>query len=592
MPLSFDQARRAAGVPDAPYVPLSVRSTSGNTGLLSRIPGSYDSELAKANQGPPKASAAPVAGKQSVFTGLCTALNDYQQALVKQKKREIPDQYAIEFAPASVGASTVKRPGPQDTTTATMQTPDSAAKLLPENNAVNRVARTWPVKAGTQIIKVIDDVMRNSSFITDQQNVEINTATDPTTGIQTQTLNAKAGTGNFQWYKISVSLQDLGYDRIIRDHAFKITFIITPYAVAQMTSQYFPDSRYRGVHKAYQYWFTGANTQVLSYEQSYNNAYRLFLSGVGVAQQQTVNTDFRDQNRYIYMATSPDQSQGAKNYANEPGNNAASFLYDPTSLGAVKMRIVGDPAWLQQGEAGVGINTKTFDFNPFNSDGSINYDSQAVMFSMAFNTPDDYDFNTGLVNVNANNRNGQPQEYYTFQAVKCKSTFSKGRFEQELEGKVLVEKKTSNTQQAGRSTVATTATADTRSNALQQSQADAQDLENGANAGTGTGSTNRNTTITSVSEIQYDELGNPINSNGVPPTPQPSPPPGDPTSNGDIIAIQSVQANYNQTGGGFSSPQDAAAAVAAANGPASSLTAEQQQIQQLNNPQLIAKDDQ
>lgn len=536
MPLSFDQARKAAGFPDAPYVPLSVRENSGNSGLLSRIPGSYTSELAKATQGPPKASAAPVAGKQNVFIGLCTALNEYQQSLVKQKKRAIPDQYAIEFAPASVGASTVKRPGPQDTTTATMQNPDTAEKLDTAKTSVDKTARTWPIKAGTQIIKVIDDVMRNSSFITDQQNVEINTATDPKTGIQTQTMNAKKGTGNFQWYKISVSLKDLGYDTIIRDHAFKITFIITPYAVAQMTSQYFPDSRYRGVHKAYQYWFTGANTQVLNYEQTYNNAYRLFLSGVGADLQQKITTDFRDQNRYIYMATSPDQSQGAKNYANEPGNNAASFLYDPTSLSKVKIRIVGDPAWLQQGEAGLGVNAKTFDFNPFNSDGSINYDSQAVMFSMAFNTPSDYDLSTGLVNVNANTRNGQPQEYYTFQAIQCKSTFSKGRFEQELEGKQVLEKNIANKSQQARPAVQDTAT-NTRSNSTQQSQAEAQDLENGANAGTGKTNTRPNvTTITSVEEIQYDQLGNPIGTYD-PVTPRPAPAPKAPTSSGPLLDL-------------------------------------------------------
>jgi hypothetical protein len=500
----------------------------GNVNLFNNALGipSYaqkvsDAKAAK-SQGPANASSAPVAGNQNIFVGLAGSLNDYQQKLVKQKKRAIADQYVIEFAPPSIAAANVKRPGAQDSTTAPMQTPNSASKLNPAENTVNRNARTWPVKAGTQIIKVIDDVMRNSSFITDQQNVEVATAVDPVTGIQTQTTNAKAGTGNMQWYKITVTTTDLGYDNIIRDHAYKITFIITPYAIAQMTSQYFPDSRYRGVHKAYQYWFTGENTQILSYEQNYNNAYRLVLSGIGADAQKQTTTDFRDQNRYIYMATSSDQAQGAKNYANEPGNNAATFLYDPVSLSQVKLRIVGDPAWLQQGEVGLGVNSKTFDFNPFNADGSINYDSQAVMFSVAFNTPADYDFNTGIVNVNTNNRNGQPQEYYTFQAIKCKSIFSKGRFEQELDGKLLIEKKinpTNNT--TGRSTtVATTSTgSNTRTNAIQQSQAEAQDLENGANAGTGTG-----VTSTGIDDVEGEGIA----------APQPAAAPEAPTSSGDI----------------------------------------------------------
>lgn len=479
---------------------------------------------------PPKASAAPVAGQGDLFVGLFTSLNDYQQELVKQKKRAIADQYDIVFEPPTLAASTVVLPGPQDASTAPMQNNNTAKKLLTDQQSVNRGARTWPVKAGTQIIKVIDDVMRNSSFITNQQNVEVSAATDPVTGLQTVKVNAKAGTGNMQWYKISVHTKDLGYDKIIRDHAYKITFVITPYAVAQMVSQYFPDSRYRGVHKAYQYWFTGANSQILDYQQSYNNAYRLALTGIGANTQKEIKTDFRDQNRFIYMATSENQAQGAKNYAAEPSNSAASFLYDPSSLSTVRLRIVGDPAWMQQGEAGTGVSLRSFDFKPFNSDGSINYDSQAVMFSVAFNVPSDYDLNTGLVNVNVNSRAGQPQEYYTFQAIKVKSTFSRGKFEQELEGKLLVEKNTntnqSTAQSSGRNpgTTAPGAT-NTRTTNLPYDGSFGYEIRDETGA---------------VSNLRKNEYGDLYDATGTQgaglPTPQPSALPQPPSSSGDIAS--------------------------------------------------------
>jgi hypothetical protein len=470
---------------------------------------------------PPKASAAPVAGKQDIFLGLSTALNEYQQTLVKQKKREIADQYAIEFTESLVN-STVKRPGAQDATTAPMQTPDSAAKLLPDTNSVNKNARTWPVKAGTQIIKVIDDVMRNSSYITEQQNVEVTTATDPVTGIQKETRNPKS-TGNMQWYKISIRAEQIGYDTIIRDYAYKLTFVVTPYAIAQMISQYFPDSRYRGVHKSYQYWFTGANTQILGYEQNYNNAYRLFLSGIGPDAQQRVTTDFRDQNRYIYMPTSPDQATGAKNYANEPSNNGASFLYDPSSLATVKLSIVGDPAWLQQGEVAMGVNASTFDFNPFNADGAINYDSQAVMFNVSFNTPSDYDLNTGIVDVNANNRRGQPQELYTYTAFECKSTFSKGVFKQELQGKLLIEKNLKASAAGGRAATTQQASSSRNSDRI-------TDAFLGAEVRDETGQ------LSNLRKNEYGDLYDPAGTAGspLPPTPRPAPPPQPATSNGEI----------------------------------------------------------
>ena len=519
-----------------------------------------------ANSAPAKATGAPVAGKENIFTGLCEALNQNQQELVKLKKREIPDQYVIEFTPASMGASTVKRPGAQDATTAPMQTSDTANKVNKEINKVNRVARTWPIEAGTQIIKVIDDVMRNSSFVTDQQNVEITTATDAVTGIQTQELNAKKGTGNFLWYKISVATHQLGFDKIIRDHAYRMTFIITPYAVAQMTSQYFPDSRYRGVHKSYQYWFTGANTQILHYEQSYNNAYRLLLSGIGIDQQKSSTTDFRDQNRYIFMATSENQSKGAKNYANEPGNNAASFLYDPMSLSKVKLRIIGDPAWMQQGECGLGVSAKSFNFNPFNADGSINYDSQAVMFDVSFNQPTDYNFSTGLMDVTAKNRNGLPQEHYTFTAVTCKNFFSKGRFEQEIEGKLLIEKKTNQNKSNDGRPAAPAAPAAAGSRDTTNSLAGSGYQNEDQQAADGNGATtpddgsrgyaiqDETGQVSNIRKNEYGDLYYPV-------TPQPAAPPAAPTSSGDIASSDTTAPQNASTSDKVLANADETAAV-------------------------------
>jgi hypothetical protein len=496
-------------------------------------------QAAAPTNAPAKASAAPVAGSQDIFAGLCQSLNQNQQELIKLKQREIADIYDIRFDPPAMGQSTIKRPGDQNLGQAPMQNNATAKKLDSKENKVNTNAMTWTVKAGSQIVQVIDQVLRNSSYITDQQIVQISPVADPITGVQKQTPSPGTGTGTTAWYKITVSVQQLGYDTIIRDHAYRMTFIVTPYAIAQMASQYFPDSRYRGVHKSYQYWFTGNNTQILQYEQKYSNAYRLTLSGIGADLQKETSSNFRDQWRKIYMATSENHAQGAKNYTNEPGDNAASFLYDPMSLANVKLRIVGDPAWMQQGEVGLGQLARNFNFSPFLPDGSINYDSQAIMFDISFNQPTDYDFNTGVVNVNAHNSSsGLPQEHYTYTATRCKSIFSKGRFEQELEGKLLIEYNQSPTTNNGRSVATTTnpsaTAAGSRPAAIPQSQADAQDLENGKNAGTGTRNTRTNVnTVSSVSEIEYDQLGNPIGA--APATPQPAAPPKPATSNGPLI---------------------------------------------------------
>jgi hypothetical protein len=475
---------------------------------------------------PAKASAAPVAGTENLFTGLCAALNQFQAQLVKDKKREIPDQYVIEFAPSALGESTLKRPGDQNKAQAPMQSNATPEKLDRAKNAVNLSAMTWPVSAGSQIVQVIDNVMRVSSFITDQQIVQISPVPDPVTGLQKQV--SSPGTGKpMAWFKISVAAEPLGKDNIINDFAYRMRFIVSPYQPAQMISQYYPESRYRGVHKSYQYWFTGQNTQILSYEQKYDNAYRIALTGTGANLQKKLKTDWRDQNRKIYVATSENHAQGAKDYANEPGDNAASFLYDPKSLSTVKMRIVGDPAWLQQGECGLGVSARTFSFAPFTPDGSINFDASAIMFDVSFNQPVDYDFNTGIMNTNTMNRQGLPQEHYTFTAIECKSIFSKGKFEQELTGKLVTDEvKASAPTTAGRpATVATTPTAASAS----RTTGIPNDGSLGSEVVDETGQ------VSNLRRNEYGDLYDPAGTAGSAlPSPQPAAPPAAPTSSGDI----------------------------------------------------------
>jgi hypothetical protein len=222
-------------------------------------------------------------------------------------------------------------------------------------------------------------------------------------------------------------------------------FVISPYAINAAPSDWFGNSRYRGSHKKYEYWFTGGNTQILNFEQEYNHLYRLIISGANVPVQ-TTKTDFRDQARRVYFPTSEQHAKGAEGYTNEGADNLAGFLYSPSDQARAKLRIIGDPAWMQQGEISTGVSARNFNFQPFNADGTINYDSQEVVFDISWNRPQDYNFNTGLMDINRSNYNvdgsysNQPQENATYTAIKCKNIFSKGKFEQELEGRLLIEK--------------------------------------------------------------------------------------------------------------------------------------------------------
>ena len=437
-PESFNSAQRRLGrVQDQPYTPLSSRAATG-VGATA-VPQPNRTGVDQGTQSAPaKASAAPKGSTKEVFTGLAEALNTYQRRLVKEGKYTVADEYEFEFAPPAIGASKLKKPGGTDYKKTGMQDNKTAAdqKDMSKVNT-NMNSRQMQVSAGMQIVQFIDQVMRNSEYITDQQTVQVDDTTQKTVP------NKNPATGQVAWYKVSVQATQLEYDPKRNDHAYRMKFLITPYAINTMQSNFFPDSRFRGTHKRYNYWFTGNNTEILNFEQEYNNLYRLIISGIGPQlNKPRATSDFRNRDKYrrVALPTSENAAKGADGYTNEPGDNAADFLYSPTDQAKVKLRIVGDPAWMQQGEIAGGVDARTFSFNPFNADGGINFDSQEVVFDISFNRPVDYNFNTGIMDVNARNTEaGEPQENLTYTAIKCKNFFSRGKFEQELEGRLLIE---------------------------------------------------------------------------------------------------------------------------------------------------------
>ena len=460
---------------------------------------------------PANAAAAPTKGAGNSFTGLCEALNQHQQTLVKKGTYEIADEYAIVFAPPAIGASQVTKPG--DVTyknTAPKAVDTTAAKLDNNTDSVNTNSQMWQVLAGTQIVQLIDQVMRSSRYITDQQTVNIDADGKET---KNTTANTKGVTA---WYKISVSATQLGYDKKRRDNAYRMTFTITPYAINQMISPYFPASTYRGAHKAYNYWFTGLNTQILNYEQQYNQAFYTTMNATPSALAIAPPTG-RDQTKQTYMATSEQRGQGQANAVNVPADNAAAFLYSVSDFAEVQMKIIGDPAWMQQGEVSVGVNAKTFDFKPFNPDGTINFDSQEVTFTVSFNRPTDYNFSTGIMNTNSGS--GAPQETFAYIAKSCKNVFSKGVFTQELVGSLLPLANSPNTGAAANARPApVAATTDSRTSAKQIV------AEQDASFNYGTTDGSEQTRMLAEQDAGFND----------PPTPQPASPPKPATSSGDI----------------------------------------------------------
>lgn len=388
-------------------------------------------------------NAPPVVGLSgaTITQGLTEALNDHQQKLAAAGSADIPDQYEIIFQDPTIRNAKIVKPGKVSKTKASNLTSEQAArKYLTSKLNYDKDSQTYNVLAGTQIVQLIDLLLRTSTYVTDQQNVYIDEKTGKPVGPQDPN-GVPQSVPTVQWYRVKTQVVPLGYDEKRKTIAYKITYLVNKYQINTPRSAYFPNSEYRGVHKLYNYWFTGQNTEVLDFEINVDNNYFVVMGNDG-------RLDEQDPGKFggaqIYSSAPGHSLQNGERGSSVPAANLSDRLYSYADVASAELEIVGDPDWIQQSEL---VYNKSLTLAPFTPDGSVNYDSSEVLFELRFNPVQDYDLETGLSNVFENNRdisvqgaNGiitQPnaaQESIIWCATTVTSMFKQGSFTQRLSG--------------------------------------------------------------------------------------------------------------------------------------------------------------
>jgi hypothetical protein len=388
---------------------------------------------------PQKGDATP---KPAVTNGLVTALNKFQQ---EQKQKGIiseADVYDIVFLDPIIAGASTKPPDDYNLKVTGSVAPATANQQLnPELNSVQTNTQTKPAVAGTSLIQFIDQAVRNSSYIYKQQTKI--PKTNPQTGKLEDIPNGTPAQV-VGWYRIGLQAEPLKYDLKRRDYAYKMTYSIAPYLVNDLKSNYFPPTKFRGTHKKYNYWFTGENVEVLSFEQDFYYLYYIVMNS-NTPPRGVNDLDWREEAKRAFQPRSNESDQGQEGKTNEPAANAADILYSPADLARAKISIIGDPSWIAQGEIWAGISGQNLNAGPFFPDGTINTEIEEPLFEIAWNKPVDYSLTTGLMNPGQRNAGANaidtlgpgPSQSYIYRAITVTSTFNQGKFTQDLEG-VLV----------------------------------------------------------------------------------------------------------------------------------------------------------
>jgi hypothetical protein len=378
--------------------------------------------------------------------GLLSKLNYDQEQLVG-KGVTIPRKYKVVFIGPDVdkiwNASLISKADldfrKMPTTTANKTSESTVATAL-SNNRPNTTLRTIKIAQGTPIIQAISDIIKQSQYMEAALSAIDQTTLTPDPEKKSDVLQPNENPNKINWFTVTAEVKNLGWDPGQGDFSYEITYIIqtylTPVVVAASAKNL---NQYYGPHKRYEYWYTGKNTEVISYEQNMDYTfYNVTLNGFGVndvAQGGAADIPM------IFGEPQGQPDQGRINEGMEAQNMYMNSLFSPKDFGTTKIKILGDPDFLMQPSPS-SINSLYDRY--YGTDGfTINPNGGMVFIEINFNEPEDYNIETGLLNANDAIKFFNYPDYIqkgidsrgggvSLMVKTVVSTFSKGKFEQDL----------------------------------------------------------------------------------------------------------------------------------------------------------------
>jgi hypothetical protein len=401
------------------------------------------------------------------YTG---AYNSYQQYLVLNKFCENPVIIKFNIDPEIANSKIVLKESNSVANTPAVDVnnkKDKAAAVRsqkpaePGSPAVagtkNDVAK-FNVNAGDQILELINKVMRNSEYITNQLKEKDDAIKEGKNG---ETPTNKDGKP-LKWFKVVPQLKLTKFDKIRNDWGSEITYHIIPFKHHNSkhpgVSKSNDNEIRKSLRKKYSYIYSGENNDIIDFALDFNT---VFYTAVNVMTENSARfstapdglaTDVKPtdnvnsqpdsqiskgvQRNVIHVIGSDVANSGMNASGNPAAQRAADLMKSIYSSARgdminVQLKIVGDPDF---------IKTDDVYYNPGNAnypapdethapDGSILTDRGDIFSLLSWRTPSDLDQETGLPDF-TRFQNSAFDGVYKIIKVTC--NFAKGGFDQTL----------------------------------------------------------------------------------------------------------------------------------------------------------------
>lgn len=406
-----------------------------------------------------------------------SAINAYYKGLKDAEKIGIADVFRFEFLPDPesgqdvIGSATFveeKRNTPKETPMKKNDATDTVsmrrADVGNSQNIYDTTRAIFSINYGTTIEKLLEYVIRNSSYVQDQLVIP-----DGVSQEEYQARKEQMKDKPLKWFRIIPKVRILGFDDVRKVWAKEITYTVKPYKIYNVRNDLAPQGIVVSPVKNYNYIFTGKNDDVIDLDIRFNvlyysqqTAYRNNLSATAPTGD-SLTTNYEYQNAPNYSGGDP--PKGVDYNAVMPlvmkpvvQNSKAVATGNPTTakevaavdvadslmtssqadMLGVKLRIIGDPDYIKQDDifyqGAATTNTAlstTIDPRLLPNGGSLVMDDGGVYVQILFKVPRDIDDQTGFMKYDAGQRNSVFSGLY--QVIQVTSNFSQGKFIQDLD---------------------------------------------------------------------------------------------------------------------------------------------------------------
>lgn len=340
-----------------------------------------------------------------------------KEQLDKQKANAIqyPNTYKVVYLNDARVIAESSMLSPEDIDKYTF--PSSGIKNQNESNDAasvtarpNTTKKVTTFNIGEPILNCINLIITKSSFLRDALKVVYTTALEPakTGGLEENKPNTNK---KIQWYNCSVEITNAQWDEFIKDWAYEITYIIQTYETPVVNSPYTnPGATYYGPHKRYEYWYTGKNSEIISYSQEMDNCYfNTVVAGgpnnnpaAGTAPANTVSQGNASTgpsavpSRPGQWSTRP--RLGTLGVGLEAQNSYLTSLYDPGAYVTARITLMGDPDFLIQDQSSSlnEVYSRFYGTNGY----TINANGGQVYIEIDFKEAIDYESEKGVLSIN------------------------------------------------------------------------------------------------------------------------------------------------------------------------------------------------